>query len=406
MDCAKQFHGKKVVDVMGMEHEMEVMMAIHQGYKTERDPLDPLSGTIKDNPLYQEWLKDRETKKADPVTVDAMQSLSKEVRTSILVEELRKKVNKSVGKGSMESSGNAGKKKNKRKKKGMGNDITFPPETTTEQSRKDVAVEQKAPVFKIIPRQAQVDSRSTVKEYAPQEKIISRDDRIDITTKESILNPSSTPYLSIPSIQVESKKDSKSEGKKFMTLSKNKSTPLSHSSPSLASITEGMSKKMLVNDGEGRDVSQDASNPVQSSHSNKTGDKHKKKFQTSSTCNTKGQVNKDKQLNVRYFDPETSTPASSNGTKKEKDADKDNGPQWFIDIPMVKRGEGMINIASFNLPSLRRSPSTRAAGGKVKDEHQEDVMRVSMKSESMHGNQDKVSAESSKIVDVTVAGKK
>ena len=63
MDCAKQFHGKKVVDVMGMEHEMEVMMAIHQGYMTERDPLDPLSGTIKDNPLYQEWLKGRETKK-------------------------------------------------------------------------------------------------------------------------------------------------------------------------------------------------------------------------------------------------------------------------------------------------------------------------------------------------------
>ena len=215
-----------------------------------------------------------------------MQSLSKEVRTSILVEELRKKGNKSVGKGSMESSGNAGKKKKKRKKKGMGNDITFPPETTTEQSRKDVAVEQKAPVFKIIPRQAQVDSRSTVKEYAPQEKIISRDDMIDITTKESILNPSSTPYLPIPPIQVESKKYSKREGKKFMTLSKNKSTPLSHSSPSLASITQDMSKKMLVN-GDGRDVSQDGSNPVQSSHSNKTGDKHKKKFQTSSTCNTK-----------------------------------------------------------------------------------------------------------------------
>ena len=66
----------------------------------------------------------------------------------------------------------------------------------------------------------------------------------------------------------------------------------------------------------------------------------------------------------------------------------------------------MIDIASINLPSLRKSPSTRADGGKVKDEHQEDVMKVSMKSESMHKNQDKVSAESSKIVDVTVAGKK
>ena len=65
----------------------------------------------------------------------------------------------------------------------------------------------------------------------------------------------------------------------------------------------------------------------------------------------------------------------------------------------------MINIASFNLPSLRRSPSTCAVGVKVKDEDQEDVMRVLMKSESTHGNQGKVSAESSKIVDVTIAGK-
>ena len=405
MDFARQFHGKKVVDVMGMEHEMEVMMAIHQGYTTESDPLDPLSGTIKDNPLYQEWLKGRETKKADAVTVDAMQSLSKEVRTSILVEELRKKMSKSGGKGSMESSGSTGKKKkNKKKKKGMGND-TFTP-ATTEQSKRDVRVGQKAPVFKIIPRQAQVDSKPTVNGSAPQE-IISRDSTVDITTSESTLNPSSTPHLSIPPVQGASEECSKREGKKFVTLSKNKSTPLSPSSPAPASTTEGMSKKMHVNDGEGRDVSRDASKSVQSSHANKTGDKHKKKFQTSSTCNTKGQVNKDKQPNARYFDPGTSIPpAGSKGRKKGKDADKDNSPQWFIDIPMVKREEGVISIASFNLPSLRRHPSTRAAGGKVKDEHQEGVMRVSMKSESVHGNQDNASSESANIVDVTVAGKK
>ena len=178
IEFAKRVHGMKVLDGMGMEHEVEVMVAIHQGYTTEPDPLDPLSGTIKDNTVYQEWLKSRETKKAEPVTVEAMQNLPKEIRTSALVEELRKRMEKGNGKGVVGSELNGGKKKKNKKRKGKGKESISPP-TIVEQPRTQVVGEHKPPVFKIISRQSSMDSKPkdtqstntglSVKESPPQE---------------------------------------------------------------------------------------------------------------------------------------------------------------------------------------------------------------------------------------------
>ena len=107
----------KVLDGMGMEHEIEVMVAMHQGYTTEPDPVDPLSGTIENNPVYQEWLKNRETEKAEPVTVEAMQSLPKEIKTSALVVELQKRMERSKGKDVAGPDASGGKKKGKKKRR-------------------------------------------------------------------------------------------------------------------------------------------------------------------------------------------------------------------------------------------------------------------------------------------------
>lgn len=150
----------KVLDGMGMEYEVEVMVAMHQGYTTEPDPLDPLSGTIESNPRYEEWLKSREARKAEPVTVEAMQNLPKESRTSVLVEELRKRMEGGSGKGVVGSDMSSSKsKKNKKSKKKKGKDVV-PPPSLTEQPKMETAAERKPPVvFKIISRHSPVDSK-------------------------------------------------------------------------------------------------------------------------------------------------------------------------------------------------------------------------------------------------------
>lgn len=433
IEFAKRVHGMKVLDGMGMEYEVEVMVAIHQGYTTQPDPKDPLSGTIEDNPMYQEWLKGRETKRAEPVTVEAMQSLPKETRTSVLVEELRRKMDKNKDKGAIKSDLNGGKKKKKKKKKGKGKDGSIPPPTTIEQPKPEPVNEQKPPVFKIISRRSLADSKPTTMGSNPDESTLQQritSDQPPTRGKEHVskpkkhvsegtidtetptaqpnfaLNPSSTPFLPIPTPHTGSTKGDKSGSRKFTTLS-SKSPPLS---PTLTSTTESLTM-MQINDGDGRnrsiaivkDVSSQETGTTEPSNqdplpTDKAIDKPRKKFQSragileaKSDERDEKSTHKDQQHTTRYFSSDTNNPSAGpkgKGSKRDKSHDaKDKNSLWFIDIPEVKEQSGTVNIASFNLPSLRQSHSKGAISGGTSSEHQEVVVTVPVKSEFVHVSQ-------------------
>lgn len=454
IEFAKRVHGIKVLDGMGMEYEVEVMVAIHQGYTTQADPKDPLSGTIEDNPLYQEWLKGRETKKADPVTVEAMQNLPKETRTSALVEEVRKKMDKD--KGAIKSDLNGGKKKKKKKKKGKGKDGNVPPSTTIEQPKPQPVIEQKPQVFKIISRRSLAESKPTTigsnsNEPTLQQNIISDQpvgqEKAPVSKPKkhaipegiagaetptehpnSALNPSSTPFPAITTPQSGTPKVDKSGSKKFMTLS-SKSPTLS---PTLASTTESLAKvKIDDKDDKSHSIaivknespqkaepSNQAPPPPLPPTTDKAIDKPKKKSPTKAVIpETKRDERddkstpKDKQHTTRYYSSDTNNPSKgSKGKKKGKGPTKvtshdvkDKDSLWFIDIPEVKQQSGAAKIASFNLPSLRQTHSKSAISREMTSgEHQEVVVMVPVKSDFIPSTQHSSKSEASSLPPNTV----
>ena len=125
-----------------------------------------------------------------------------------------------------------------------------------------------------------------------------------------------------------------------------------------------------------------------------SGDRNRASPGRKATNNSKLHPSKDKPHTTRYFgsdtkdssaDPKGKTKRSAKDTSRDT---QDKDTMWFIDVPSVDEQRGVVNIASFNLPSLRQEQAKSAADSRAKVEYQEVVVTVPVRSDFVNSRQD------------------